>query len=166
MHYKLFSWVTQAYHSDYGQYFSCTKISIFVKRILVMWPPKQWPAFEAGVTTMHCAHCSSKYSLKTQEAGKCGIKCRLPTVSRTLCMHILIPIISDLDRLVLCDIRRSIWTIKAKWCNFVGRETWEHVSVHWQQGKYQLWPNCFMGWLPVLNRGPQNLRDTPRRQLL
>ena len=101
---------------------SCTKISIFVKRILLMWPPKQWPVFEAGVTTMHCAHCSRKYSLKTQEAGKCGIKRRLPSVSRTLCMHILIPIISDLDRLVLCDIRRSISTIKAKWCNFVWRK--------------------------------------------
>ena len=42
------------------------------------------------------------------------------------------------------------------------KETWEHVSVHWQQGKYQLWANCFMRWMPLLNRGPQSLRDTPR----
>ena len=39
------------------------------------------------------------------------------------------------------------------------KETWEHVFLHWQQGK--LWANCFMRWMPVLKRGPQNLRDTP-----
>ena len=24
--------------------------------------------------------------------------------------------------------------------------TWEHVSVHWQQGNYQLWADCFRCW--------------------
>ena len=28
-------------------------------------------------------------------------------------------------------------------------ETWEHVSVHWLQGKYPIWANCFMRWMPV-----------------
>ena len=27
---------------------------------------------------------------------------------------------------------------------FCMEETWEHVSVHWQQGNYLLWVNCFM----------------------
>ena len=27
--------------------------------------------------------------------------------------------------------------------------------------EYQLWANCIMRCMPVLNRGPQNLRDTP-----
>ena len=34
-------------------------------------------------------------------------------------------------------------------------ETWEHVSVHWQQGKYQLWANCLVCWNPVLNACPR-----------
>ena len=34
-------------------------------------------------------------------------------------------------------------------------ETWEHVSVHCHQGKYQLWANCFMCWMPALNAGPR-----------
>ena len=45
--------------------------------------------------------------------------------------------------------------------HFCIKETWEHVSVHWQHGKYQLWANCFMRWMPVLNQGFQNFRDTP-----
>ena len=44
---------------------------------------------------------------------------------------------------------------------FCMTETWEHVSVHWHQGKYQLRATCFTRWIPVLNRGPQNLRDPP-----
>ena len=44
--------------------------------------------------------------------------------------------------------------------SFCKKETWEHVSVHWQQGKYQLWANCFIRWMPMLNRGLENLRDT------
>ena len=27
------------------------------------------------------------------------------------------------------------------------------VSVHWQQGKFQLYANCFMSWHPVSNAG-------------
>ena len=26
--------------------------------------------------------------------------------------------------------------------------------MHWQQGKYQLWPNCFMAYMPLLKRWP------------
>ena len=29
---------------------------------------------------------------------------------------------------------------------FCMEEPWEHVSVHWQLGNYQLWANCFMCW--------------------
>ena len=32
-------------------------------------------------------------------------------------------------------------------------ETWDYVSVHWQQGNYQLWANCFMCWNPVAIAG-------------
>ena len=35
-------------------------------------------------------------------------------------------------------------------------ETWEHISVHWQQGKFQLWANCFTSF----ERRPQNVKDT------
>ena len=45
-------------------------------------------------------------------------------------------------------------------------ETWEHASVHWQQGEYQSWANCFKRGMSVANRGPQNLRVTLRRPLL
>ena len=30
---------------------------------------------------------------------------------------------------------------------FCMEEVWQHVSLHWQQGKYQLWENCFMRWM-------------------
>ena len=33
-------------------------------------------------------------------------------------------------------------------------------------GYIPLWANYFTRWMPVANWGPQNLRDTPRRQLL
>ena len=49
--------------------------------------------------------------------------------------------------------------------NLCMKETWEHVSVYWQQVKYQLWANCFMCWMPVLNPGLYTLRQ-PSRQLL
>ena len=39
-------------------------------------------------------------------------------------------------------------------------ETWEHVSVHWQQGNYQLWVNCFMCWNKVAITG-LSLKATP-----
>ena len=32
-------------------------------------------------------------------------------------------------------------------------ETWEHVSVRWQQGKFQLWANSFMSRCPVSSAG-------------
>ena len=32
-------------------------------------------------------------------------------------------------------------------------ETWEHVSVRWQQGKFQLWANSFMSRCPVSYAG-------------
>ena len=37
-----------------------------------------------------------------------------------------------------------------------------YIFAHLQKSKYQLWANCFMRWVQVLNRGPQNLRDTHR----
>ena len=38
--------------------------------------------------------------------------------------------------------------------------TWLHLSVHWQQGKYQSWANCFMGWMLVASWDPRIL-ETP-----
>ena len=32
-------------------------------------------------------------------------------------------------------------------------ETWEHVSVHWQQDKLQLWANCLTSRSPISNAG-------------
>ena len=40
------------------------------------------------------------------------------------------------------------------------RQKWEHVSMHWQQGKCQLCANCFLSWMPAANWGSLNLRDT------
>ena len=40
-------------------------------------------------------------------------------------------------------------------------ETWDHVSVHWQQGNYQLWANCVMYWNPVSIAGSHSLKATP-----
>ena len=37
--------------------------------------------------------------------------------------------------------------------NFCMKETWEAVSVHWQQGNYRLWVKCFMCWMPASNAG-------------
>ena len=31
-------------------------------------------------------------------------------------------------------------------------DTWEHASVHWQQGKCQLWANCFICWMPTASQ--------------
>ena len=42
------------------------------------------------------------------------------------------------------------WRIEKKNCM---EETWEHVSVHWHQGNYQLWVNCFMCWNSVTIMG-------------
>ena len=44
--------------------------------------------------------------------------------------------------------------------NFCMKDIWEHVSVHYWQGKFQLWANCFMCLIPVANCGPRSLRDT------
>ena len=34
-------------------------------------------------------------------------------------------------------------------------ERWQQdVSVHWQQGKFQVWANCFMCWIALWNIGP------------
>ena len=41
--------------------------------------------------------------------------------------------------------------------HFCVKETWKLVSMHWQQGKYQLWANCYMCWMPVANSKPHNL---------
>ena len=38
-------------------------------------------------------------------------------------------------------------------------DTWEHVSMHWHQRRFQLWANCFICWKPVANPGPQSLID-------
>ena len=37
-------------------------------------------------------------------------------------------------------------------------ETQEHISVHWQQGKCQLWSNCSMSWNVISCPGHLNLR--------
>ena len=42
---------------------------------------------------------------------------------------------------------------------FYMEEIGEHASVHWKQGKYQLWANWFMD--PNSERGSQMLRATP-----
>ena len=44
---------------------------------------------------------------------------------------------------------------------FCMTETWWHASVHWQQGKYWLWGNCFMRQMPVANWRPQILKEPP-----
>ena len=36
-------------------------------------------------------------------------------------------------------------------------DTRKHVSVHWLQGKCQLWANSVMSWISASNRRPQNL---------
>ena len=36
----------------------------------------------------------------------------------------------------------------------------ENMSVHWKQGNYQLWANCFMCWNPVANAG-LSVKATP-----
>ena len=46
------------------------------------------------------------------------------------------------------------------------KETWEHVSMHWQQGDFELWVNCFMCWMPAANPLPQDLTDSTTTQLL
>ena len=38
-------------------------------------------------------------------------------------------------------------------------KTWEHVPVHWQQGKCQFWPNCFVRLCVVSHPGPHNFRQ-------
>ena len=42
-------------------------------------------------------------------------------------------------------------------------ETWEHVPVHRQQSKYQLWANCFMCWMPVSNAGLESRGNSATR---
>ena len=51
-----------------------------------------------------------------------------------------------------------------EWISFCMKETWEHASVHRQQGIYRLSANYFMRWMPVANRGPRNIRDKPCAQ--
>ena len=45
--------------------------------------------------------------------------------------------------------------------NIVLEETWEHVSMHWQQGRYLLWVNCLTCWTPALNAVPGVSQVTP-----
>ena len=42
---------------------------------------------------------------------------------------------------------------------FCMEETWEHVSVHWQRGKYRLWANRFICWMSVSNAGSRVSRQ-------
>ena len=44
-------------------------------------------------------------------------------------------------------------------------DTWDHVSMHWQQGNYQLWANCFMCWNPISIAG-LNVSRQPDQPLL
>ena len=56
----------------------------------------------------------------------------------------------------------SLYTLYTYIYNFCMEETWEHVSVHWQQGNYQLWVNyfwTFMCWIPDSNVGASILRQ-------
>ena len=39
--------------------------------------------------------------------------------------------------------------------HFCMEETWEHVPVHWRQGKYRLWVNCLVCWMPASNACPR-----------
>ena len=51
--------------------------------------------------------------------------------------------------------------VKCTCIHFRMEETWEHVFVHWQQGKFQLWANCLMSWPQVENPGPRVAQRTP-----
>ena len=44
--------------------------------------------------------------------------------------------------------------------NFCMEGTWEHVSVHWQQSKCQLWAHWFMCWYVVSKHEPLGFRGT------
>ena len=46
------------------------------------------------------------------------------------------------------------------------KETWKYASVHWLQGKCQLWANCFMCWMPAANLGPLTWETLIRHSLL
>ena len=45
------------------------------------------------------------------------------------------------------SIDNTLWYIHVYY--FCMEGTWEHVSVRWHQGNYQLWANCLMHWNPV-----------------
>ena len=49
--------------------------------------------------------------------------------------------------------RIKLSSVGAVYMLFWMEETCEHVSVHWQQGKFQLWANCFKSRSPVSNAG-------------
>ena len=49
--------------------------------------------------------------------------------------------------------------------HFVCRTHKKHVSVHWQQGGWQWWVICLMGWRPVRTGNPRISRDTFRHPL-
>ena len=51
---------------------------------------------------------------------------------------------------------RCLFTPAPDICYFVWRKH-NMTSMHWYQGKYQLWANCFIRWMPVVNQGPQKL---------
>ena len=42
------------------------------------------------------------------------------------------------------DMSAKVLYLGYRYIFFYMEETWKHVSVHWQQGKRQLWANCFM----------------------
>ena len=41
----------------------------------------------------------------------------------------------------LCPTTMKYWYVSWIYVLFCMKETWQHASVHWQQGKYQLWAN-------------------------
>ena len=54
---------------------------------------------------------------------------------------------------ITCGYGGYLLPLLAAHSSFCMEETWEHVYVHWQQGNYPLWANCFMWWNPVANAG-------------
>ena len=45
--------------------------------------------------------------------------------------------------------------------HFCVKHTWEHVFLHWQQRKLQLWAGCFICWTPITNVGSRSSHTKP-----
>ena len=56
--------------------------------------------------------------------------------------------------LILCGSARI------SYISFCMKEIWQHAPRALAKDNYQLRANCFMRWMPVAHRGPQNLRHS------